>query len=291
MSKPALLLVLFIALALAIGFANRDELGHTRIVVGPPEYQVAEDAFTNVAVTASSYVVFDASEGRVFAERGIDTVHEIASITKLVTADAALSTTTVDASTTISWRAVSSEGRAGGLAAGERYRVRELVFPLLLESSNDAAEAIAEANGRASFIASMNARVKELGMSSTTLVDPSGLGRGNVSTARDLTTLLRHLYATHRHVLDITTLSSYVGEGHVWQNNAPVITSGGFIGGKHGYTDTAGRTIAAIFEERFIESGSVRPIGIVLLDSDDLSGDVARLRDEFRLAVSLPYAL
>jgi D-alanyl-D-alanine carboxypeptidase len=291
MSKPVLLLVLFILLALAIGIAHRDEFVHTRVVVGPPEYVVARDAFKDVLVTAASFIVFDVSDGRVFAEREADTVREMASITKLITADMALGTSTVDASTTISWRAVVSEGRSGGLEAGQRYRVRELVFPLLLESSNDAAEAIAEANGRTQFIKGMNARADELGMSSTDVVDPSGLGRGNVSTARDLMKLMRHLYANHRHVLDITTLTSYVSEEHIWQNNDPVMSSDGFIGGKHGYTDTAGRTIALIVEERFTESSSVRPIGIILLDSDDLTGDVARLRDEFRRTVTLPYSL
>lgn len=282
-------LVLFVVLATVIGVANRDALTREWRLGGPPEYVVAPDSFEGPNVTAASYIVFDASTGRVFGEREAYATHEMASVTKLITAYTALGTSTIDASTTVTWRAVSAEGRAGHLAAGKKYAMRELLFPLLLESSNDAAEAIAEANGRADFIAAMNERVYSLGMASTTVTDPSGLGRGNVSTAYDLMTLLRHLNTYGRHVLDITTLASYVGERQVWQNSDPLMALEGFMGGKHGYTDTAGRTIALIFEERFEGIGAVRSIGIVLLDSDDLAGDVAALRGEFRRSVTLGY--
>lgn len=289
MPQPVHLLLIFVILAVAIGIANRDELKRESNTGGTPDYSVTSDSFASSSVSAASFIVFDMSTGRVFGERSADASREMASITKLITAYTALATSTIDASTTVSWRAIATEGRAGHLTGGQKTRVRELLFPLLLESSNDAAEAIAEANGRASFVALMNEQVQSLGMSRTTVVDPSGLGRGNSSTAHDLMVLLRHLNEYNRHVLDITTLSSYVGERQMWQNSDPLLSSEGFSGGKHGFTDTAGRTIALVVEEQFNDIGAVRQIGIVLLDSDDLMGDVAKLREEFRRSVSLEY--
>lgn len=289
MPNPVQFLLLFMVVAAAIGIANRDELKREWEIEGPPEYILAPDSFTNAAVTAKSFIVFDVMTGRVFGERAADDTYEMASVTKLITAYTALATSSVDASTTVTWRAVATDGRAGNLAAGKKYGVRELLFPLLLESSNDAAEAIVEANGRANFIAMMNEEAHMIGMASTTVTDPSGLGRGNVSTAHDLMTLVRYLHDSNRHIFDITTLSSYVGTRQMWRNSDPLASSEGFVGGKHGYTDTAGRTIALVVEEQFHDIGTARPIGIVLLDSADLMGDVAKLREEFHRSVSLGY--
>jgi D-alanyl-D-alanine carboxypeptidase len=180
---------------------------------------------------------------------------------------------------------VATSGKSGHLSAGDEYRVRELVFPLLLESSNDAAEAIAEKSGRTAFIAAMNTRVREMGMASTAVVDPSGLSRGNISTAHDLQKLLTRLFIAHRHVLDITTLRMYVGAEHTWQNNDPVFSSAGFIGGKHGYTDTAGRTIALISLMSFQGSDETYPVGIILLNSENITQDVASVTAEMTRTV------
>lgn len=291
MFRPFNLLILFAIFASAILFAQSDKLVTKRVTYGPPHYTVADNAFLELSITASAYRIFDVETGEVFGDKNPLAVHEMASVTKLITAGTALSSSTIDASTTISWSAVATDGRAGNLEAGEKYRVRELLFPLLLESSNDAAEAIAEQHGRTKFISAMNEWVKESGMASTSVVDPSGLSARNVSTAEDLSKLLSYLVREQRHILDITTLPTYVGSHHTWQNNDPIVSSLGFIGGKHGYTDTAGRTIAVVFEERFRESDTLRPIGIILLDSDDLAKDVSVLREEFNRTVSYGYQM
>jgi D-alanyl-D-alanine carboxypeptidase len=289
MSRPLTLFIFISLLVCVFAYVHRDEFSKQQHVVERAEYVVLDDAFKNVRVSAASYLVFDVETGREFGTRTPSTPREVASVVKLLTADAALSGSNIDASTTVSWRAVATSGKTGHLTAGEEYRMRELVFPLLLESSNDAAEAIAEVGGRAAFVASMNARAREIGMASTTVVDPTGLSRGNVSTAYDLQKLLTHLYTNHRHVLDITTLRSYVGERHIWRNNDPVISSEGFLGGKHGYTETAGRTIALIFKATFYGSEEPRAVGIILLESEALEADVAALKEELMRAVRVGY--
>lgn len=278
-----ILAVVVLFVAVALGQVNDSFL--ERVILLSPKYHVAEGGFSTVPVSAEAYLVFDAASGEVLGGKGEQTPHEMASIVKLLTADTALSIADIEASTTISWRAVATEGRSGKLQYGEEYRLRELLFPLLLESSNDAAEAIAEGYGRESFISEMNRRRDELGMASTTVVDPSGLSRGNTTTAQDLRTFVTHLYTAHRHILDITSLTTFIGSNHTWRNTDPLITSEGFIGGKQGYTDSAGRTLAAVFDTRF-EEDRVRPIGIILLSSDDLVGDVSLLRDEVTRTVS-----
>lgn len=250
--------------------------GQEIIGYGPPEYVLEPASFAEAHITAGAWIVFDAETGIVFESVERTTVRPLASVTKFVTAATAMRIADLESTTTVSWRAVGTEGRAGNLRAGDTLTIRELLFPLLLESSNDAAEAIAEHVGRDPFIANMNAYAAELGMENSSFYDPSGLSFHNVSTAEDLRLLTMALYRDHRYVLDITRLPRYAAEHQVWQNAVPVASEAGYRGGKNGFTDEAGRTLLAVFDEEF-SSGS-RPIGIVLLGSTDVRGDTAALR-------------
>lgn len=228
------------------------------------------------ALTAQSWGLYDLETGERIAAHRSDEVHPIASITKLLTAAVAADAFVAGATTTVSHTAVATEGRAGSLAAGETLSLSELLFPLLLESSNDAAEALAEARGRDIFLGSMNFAAITLGMTGSTFADPSGLSPRNVSSADDLALLLRHLATTAPQLLDITRLSRYVDEERMWSNVNPVVADDGFVGGKHGYTPEANRTLAALFTEPL--GGQTRTLALVLLGSDDLRADVAALR-------------
>jgi serine-type D-Ala-D-Ala carboxypeptidase (penicillin-binding protein 5/6) len=260
-------------------------------VFSTPEYTVNSSALEATNVSADAWVLFDAETGEVLAGKETEKVVPIASVTKLITAETALNNAyNLDSTTTISWRATATEGTTGKLATNEKIQARELLFPLLLESSNDAAEAIAEHVKRDVFIADMNKRVAVLGMTHTSLADPSGLSPKNVSSASDLRILIEHLYQNHHHILDITRLTTFVGAKHVWQNNNPVFSSNGFIGGKQGFTNEAGRTFGGVFEERF-STDIVRPIGLIILGSDKMLDDIATLREALHEHVDFGYTV
>ena len=175
---------------------------------------------------------------------------------------------------TITYSDLLADGRAGKLEIGERYTYRQLLFPLLLESSNDAAAVYERVTGDG-VIADMNTLAKEVGMTATKFADASGLSDGNVSTVGDLLLLTRHLVREYPEVLDITRLKTHMGPYSGLVNNSPVIERG-YQGGKHGYTYAAGRTLVAVFTEPF-EAGSVE-IGYVILGSDNLATDTETLR-------------
>lgn len=246
------------------------------VSLGTQIYEV--DAGMPQGLSAEAWLLFDVETGEELAGKDALAVVPIASVTKLMTAEVAFSQMDLATTTMISFEAYATEGRAGRLSAGEWIAVRELIFPLLLESSNDAASALAEAYGPpGTFIEGMEKRADELGMTATTFRDPSGLSPDNRSTAKDLKSLLMHFFHERRHVLDITMLTHYVGKDHDWMNNDPVVGVEGYRGGKHGFTDEAGRTFAGVFEVR-LSSGQVRPIGIILLKSNGILEDVELLR-------------
>jgi serine-type D-Ala-D-Ala carboxypeptidase (penicillin-binding protein 5/6) len=245
------------------------------LVLGQPLYEVTGEP---ADVSAAAWLIFDAESGEVIAGKNQETPMPIASVTKLMTAEIAFERMDLATTTRISARAVAEEGKAGRLKVGDRLTLRELLFPLLLESSNDAAAALSEAYAPEAFVAAMNDRARELGMVSASYKDASGLSPENRASADDLRLLLVYLFETRRHLFDMTLLSTYVGTAHEWHNNNPLLGSEGYLGGKHGFTEEANRTFAGVFEER-LHSGRTRPLGIVVLGSENLQHDVGILRE------------
>lgn len=222
------------------------------------------------AVSAKAYTVFDVTTGEILLSKDADEELPIASVTKLFTAAAALELSP-DEEVVVSAADVATEGRAGKLEAGDEYSVHELLFPLLLESSNDAAAALSRVTG-------------PVAVGSHPLADTSGLSDANIASARELATAVRELYFTKPHLFDITKLSQKVGEYTGWINNSPVRDLPGYQGGKHGYTVAAGRTLAAIFSEDALQG---RTVGYIVLGSDDVRSDVELLRASVEEAVRL----
>lgn len=225
----------------------------------PMELQVIEAP--TPAVSALAYGVFDMETGQLLFAQNAEEKLPIASVTKLFTAAAVLQAD-ADTPVTITATDVATEGRAGKLEAGQVYTPHELLFPLLLESSNDAGAALTRTFG-------------PVMLAGQALADGSGLSAQNQASVAELAAELSNLYHTTPHIFDITTLSQKVGEYTGWVNNSPVRELPGYRGGKHGYTDAAGRTLAAVFAEPALGG---RELGYVLLHSDDVVADTKVLR-------------
>lgn len=246
------------------------------------EEVVATD--TIPVLDAAAYAVFEVETGKVLGAFNSAAVLPIASVTKLLTAATVLRTVDRNVEYTITEEDVATLGRAGRLAAGHVYPAYELLFPLLLESSNDAARVL-ERETSGDIVLRMNAYAKELGATSLAVVDASGLSDANRASVNDLLTLTRALYTDLPHVFDMTTLSKRAGPYVGWANNSPIFTHE-YRGGKHGYTEAAGRTVVALFAED-IAGGETRVFGYVILGSSDLRADVATLRSFVKTQVVL----
>ncbi len=227
-------------------------------------------------LTAPSAYVFDVETGEQIYAKDADTVRPIASVTKLLAAALFYEHASHTQMVRIAYSDVVAEGRSGRLEAGQQYLARELLPPVLLESSNDAAVAMQRVSGN-TLVTHMNDYADSLGVRQTHFSDTSGLSSGNVSTARELATLSIFLKKDYPHIFDYTRLKTYLNHINAWMNNNPYIHEEGYKGGKHGYTPKAGRTAVAFFEEE-LPSGAIRTIGYVLLGSDVLVSDMQSLR-------------
>lgn len=229
-------------------------------------------------VYADSYLVADLDTGQVIKEQNIDEKYPVASITKLITALVSIETLDQEDITTISPDAVDTYGEQGNLRSWQKISIKDLLYPLLLESSNDASEALAEHAGRSIFISDLNGVAKSIGMGDSSFVDPSGLSPQNISTARDLFKMMQYLHKNNSSVLEITRLRDYRNKSGFWSNLSDFRNDANYLGGKNGYTDEALYTLVTSFALPLSEDdeGAYRNIVIILLRSGEKTEEDTR---------------
>ncbi|MEK7542255.1 MAG: L,D-transpeptidase family protein [Patescibacteria group bacterium] len=233
-------------------------------------------------VSATNYLIADVDSGFVFAEKNSQEVHPIASIAKLMTALVVAENVDLRKSIVVTPAMLQAYGETEGLEEGERYRIVELFYPLLIASSNDAAEAVAGFLGRDRTIQMMNEKAKEILLANTVFTDPTGFDSGNVSSAQDLFYLARYIVNNRPPLLEITRgreVRSYgpaqFSREELWNKNVFVADSS-FVGGKTGYTTASKHTGAFLF--RFLaKENEIRTIAFVLLGSQDSKLDTQLL--------------
>ncbi|MFH0890955.1 MAG: L,D-transpeptidase family protein [Candidatus Liptonbacteria bacterium] len=232
-------------------------------------------------VQASAYLVSDLNSNFVLAENNLSDPLSIASITKLMTAAVAVEYINMEKEITItpSMLVATSKPR---LKTGQKISLYNLLPLLLMESSNEAAEAIAAFLGRSRFVDLMNHKASAIGMNKAYFKDPSGQDAGNIASPEDLFALARYLYHNRRFVLDAT--AGKIGHGVYGslvyadlKNFNAFSDDERFMGGKVGKTDEAGKTMLVILNLSF--GGTERPIVIILLNTQDYILEGKKLAD------------
>ena len=206
-------------------------------------------------VDAASTLVLEPVTQNALQHKSIFETRPIASLTKLMTALVVITEMNLYDEITVSAAAMATYGDRGGLALGEVLSVENLLHILLIESSNDAAIALEEYYNAyrteldGTFVAAMNAKARELGLSDTFFVEPSGLNVNNRSTAYDLARLadyvfqrpiLRQIMSTE--VIDIQSADGVINH-HLANSNTLLGVLRGVLAGKTGYTEEAGESL------------------------------------------------
>ncbi|HXF71605.1 MAG TPA: D-alanyl-D-alanine carboxypeptidase family protein, partial [Actinomycetota bacterium] len=236
-------------------------------------------------ISAPSAVLADLDTGQVLFEQGGRIRRPIASLTKIMTALLVLERARLSDQVVVSERAASPDGDLGqselGLEPGERVRVGDLLYALLLQSANDAALALAEhvAGSVERFVRLMNARARRLGMRGTEFRSPSGLDDRGTSTALDLVRLTRAAYRDPRFARIVAERvheipSADGGVRRIQNRNVLLWLYPGAIGVKTGYTRAAGYCVVAAAER-----DGLRLVAVVLGASGEAFSDAAALLD------------
>lgn len=232
---------------------------------------------SSMRLTTDTWAIFDTTTGEIRYGNNIGKAQPIASITKLFTAYMVLYTGGIESETTITRDDLNTEGEFGKLKYGETLTLGALMFPLLIESSNDAGTAITRTFGPL-YAEAVGWAISTLGLTDTRIVDGTGLSQDDISSPRDLARFFSHLKSSYPRITDITQLRMYITDKRGLVNNNPGRIFSNFTGGKQGFTPEAGKT----FVGSFVLPNSNREVGIVLLGSDDLKSDIGRLLASFK---------
>nr|WP_272479912.1 D-alanyl-D-alanine carboxypeptidase family protein [Aquibacillus koreensis] len=237
--------------------------------------------YTNAkpGVSANNAVLMEQSSGRVLYEKQSNDPHLIASITKIMTAIIAIESGKMEDAVTASRRSVYTEGSSLYLEEGEKMKLKDLVYGLMLRSGNDSAVAIAEHVGGSveGFTHLMNEKAVWLGMTNSHFDNPHGLDSDkHYSTAYDMALLTR--YAMENETFrEITGSKSHKAETrkYAWGNKNKLLTRyyKYSTGGKTGYTKAAGRTLVSTAKKDGME------LIVVTLNASDDWKDHMRLFD------------
>ncbi len=215
------------------------------------------------ALTATSWLVADLDSGAVLGGCGPHVHGTPASVQKLLLAATALPKLDANQQMTVTSEDLKIErgSSAVGLLVGGHYPIETLWLGLLLNSGNDAANALARLaggdGGVAATLTAMNAKAHELGAFQTHAATPSGLdGPGQFTSAYDLALIARECFARddfRKYALTpnatIPAQPPKTKTGFQIQNeNTLIFKYAGALGGKTGFTDLARHTYVGAAE-------------------------------------------
>ena len=212
----------------------------------------ADGAFN---VSGKSALLYEPKTKTIIYSKNIDERLPMASTTKIMTALLAIEMLDFEQVVTVPREAVGIEGSSVYLAEGDTLTVRDLIYSVLLQSANDAAEMLAILMGGDvhGFSELMNARALQLGMLNTHFDNPHGLdSETHYTTARDLATLaataleneaFREITSTYKYTFLLSEKMRTVVN-----HNKLLRSYEGMIGVKTGYTKRSGRCLVSAAE-------------------------------------------
>jgi len=227
----------------------------------------------NDDLSAVSAVLYYPEYEKVLFEKNSSSLRSMASTTKIMTSLIALEECTPDRVVEITAEMVNVEGTSSGLRAGDKITLRDLVYCMMLESGNDAANSVAIALGGSfqGFAEIMNKRAAEIGMKNTSFVTPSGLDDENhYTTAYDMA-LLAAEALENRDFLSISKEKSkkitFINSDKsvtLYNHNRLLREYEGCVGIKTGFTKKSGRCLVSAAEKN-----GVTLIAVTLNAGDD----------------------
>lgn len=232
---------------------------------------------------AKSVVLMDADSNRVIYNKNPHYIQSVASISKIMTAIVAIENGNLNKTVTVKEEILKAYGSAVYLKVGEKIKLEDLLYALMLRSGNDAALEIAYATigSEEAFVNLMNKKAKSLGMKDTTFKNPSGLDEedgGNLSSSYDMALLMSYAMKNEEFKTIVKTKYHKVKTNknvYNWKNKNKLLFNYKYTtGGKTGFTKKAKRTLVTS-----ASNNNLNLVVVTIRDSSDFS-DHKKLYEE-----------
>jgi serine-type D-Ala-D-Ala carboxypeptidase (penicillin-binding protein 5/6) len=232
-------------------------------------------------IDAKSAIVYDFQSSKILYQKNINEQLPIASLTKILSAMVVLDNFDLDEVVTVRDTSIRVDGEKQDLYIDEKITVENLLKLMIIQSSNDAAYALADHAEMLGldFIERMNYKARSLRMVNSLFLDPAGLNDLAYSTASDLVKLIRvSFYYDHIWGIslenDIIVESTNGGVQHNLINTNKLLAEMPNIGGgKTGYTDAALGCMILLFNIPEYQGDIVS----IVVGSNDRFGDTVSL--------------
>lgn len=239
--------------AAAVGLGQILPTGVLEAPLSPALFPIRKWEVPEIELDLKAAIATDDTGTRIYYQRNRLEKLPFASLTKLMSAMVAVEQIPSETIIKISKHAVATEGDKGGLVVGEELGRDDLLKVLLIESSNDAAVALAEVVGIPAFVSRMNEKAKALGLTDTHFTNVTGLdGASHYSTAEDLAklTVASFRYPLIWEILGMKEADVVSIDGkfphHFVSTNELLGAVPEVLGGKTGYTGEAGESMILV---------------------------------------------
>lgn len=202
-------------------------------------------------VFADAAFVYDLDSGKILYSKNPEKIRSIASVTKMMTAIVILENKNLNEVVSVPASAAWVTGSKMHLYPGERIRVRELVYGMLIASANDAAKALETYFGKETLVSLMNEKSQWLGLTDTHFVESSGLDAQDHSSVKDLAIISGYALKnkTFQKIVDKKSYTAVSADGRIQHlihtTNRLLKNYPDVFGLKTGYTEEAGNCLIA----------------------------------------------
>ncbi len=236
--------------------------------------------------SAKAAILMDMDSGRVLYGKDINYVQSVASISKIMTAICVIENMDLEDDIIVGDEVLKAYGSGIYVQIGEKLKVKDLLYGLMMRSGNDAAIVLAKNAGGSvkGFANIMNMKAKKLGMKNTIFNNPTGLDEeddGNLSSPYDMALLMSYAMKNKkfRKIVSVKTYTLKTNKNvYKWKNKNKLLYSYRYtIGGKTGYTKKAKRTLVTAASK-----DNLNLVAVTINDGNDFKDHTDLFEEAFK---------
>ena len=234
---------------------------------------------------AKSVILMDMDSGRILYGKDINYTQSVASISKIMTAISVIEKVNINKKIVVGDEVLKSYGSGIYVKKGEKLKIKDLLYGLMMRSGNDAALVLAynTCGDVNRFVDLMNKNALKIGMKNTVFKNPSGLDEedgGNISSAYDMALLMSYAMK-NENFRKIVSRKSYTLKTNMnvykWTNKHKLLYSYKYMtGGKTGFTKKAKRTLVSTASKN-----GLNLVAVTINDGNDFKDHVNLFEEAF----------
>lgn len=235
--------------------------------------------------SAKSAILMDMDSGRILYGKDINYTQSVASISKIMTAISVIEKVDINKEVIVGDEVFKSYGSGIYVKKGEKLKIKDLLYGLMMRSGNDAALVLARntSGSLEKFVDLMNKNAAKIGMKNSYFKNPSGLDEedgGNISSSYDMALLMSYSMKNNNFRKIVSRKKYFLKTNmnvYKWTNKHKLLYSYKYMtGGKTGYTKIAKRTLVSTASKN-----GLNLVAVTINDGNDFKDHVNLFEEAF----------